>query len=625
MFGTYQNRESDQLLAPMPLFYGFGDFGGSEGISRNNPYNPFGLELCDLNGQSVEGKTCNDANYPDGYATGWVGRRLLEAGNRNFIQDMQTYRFQMGIETEFNGWDVAAYASMAQNKNVTTTEGLLNTGNIKKALEGDCTSPCVPLNLFGGQGADSSYLGDGLWSGSGSITQEMVNYITFLAHDTGRNEMKNYGFDIAGELAELPAGPVGLAFGYEYRDESGNFEPDAFIAAGLSSGNAASPISGEYDVNEWYAEVSVPIIENLELSAAARSSDYSSFGSTTNSKVGLTYSPAEMITFRATFSEGFRAPGISTLYGGNSDSYPDLADPCDVNASNFTGSGNTQTGRCASDGVPAGFTQPNTQIRTTVGGNPNAQPEESESTNFGVIINPLDNLTVYLDYYDIEIDNTISSIGSQLILNGCYTGTNQAYCNLLSRLPTGYFKDIRNTANNIGKVETSGYEVTATYDWDSSFGSWRAVADFAMLEDYDVTKANGSVEHYAGYIVGNSRNQYKDIKGNLQLIWSRGDFSASASAMYHGEADGIAATPPKTLADGTRVASDDKRQLDDIWYLDVQASYNMDNLNSIISVGIDNLLDEDPPYFPDSFANDFDPSYRTWGSQFWYARITTRF
>jgi len=232
---------------------------------------------------------------------------------------------------------------------------------------------------------------------------------------------------------------------------------------------------------------------------------------------------------------------------------------------------------------------------------------------------------VYLDYYDIEITDTISSIGGQLILNGCYTGTNPAYCGLLSRLPTGFFKDIRNTANNIGKVETSGYEVTATYDWDSSFGSWRAIADFAMLDDYDVTKANGSVEHYAGYIVGNARNQFKDVKGNLQLIWSRGDFSASASAMYHGEADGIAATPPKTLADGTRVAGDEKRQLDEIWYLDVQASYNMDNLNSIISIGIDNLLDEDPPYFPDSFANDFDPSYRTWGSQFWYARITTRF
>ena len=97
LFGIYQNRESDQLLAPMPLFYGFGDFGGSEGISANNPYNPFGLEFCDLYGNSVEGKACNSTNYPDGYATGWFGRRLLEAGNRNFIQDIQTYRLEAGI------------------------------------------------------------------------------------------------------------------------------------------------------------------------------------------------------------------------------------------------------------------------------------------------------------------------------------------------------------------------------------------------------------------------------------------------------------------------------------------------------------------------------------------------
>lgn len=624
--GTYQNRESDQLLAPMPLFYGFGDFGGGEGISRNNPYNPFGLEFCDLTGKSVEGKTCNATNYPDGYATGWLGRRLLEAGNRNYVQDMQTYRFEMGIETEINGWDVSAYAINGRNKNVTTTNGLLNTGNIKTALAGDCTSPCVPLNLFGGQGADSQYLGDGLWGGSGSITPEMVDYITFEAHDTGQNEMKSFGFDVVGDLAELPAGTVGLAFGYEFREEKGFYSPDAFIAAGLSSGNAASPVSGEYDVDEWYAEIAVPIVEGLDLSAATRFSDYSSFGNTTNSKIGLTFSPSELITIRGTYSEGFRAPSIGALYSGNNDSYPDLADPCDVNASNFTGSaGGVQTGQCATDGVPTGFTQPNTQIRTTVGGNPDTQPEESESFNFGVIVNPLDNLTVYLDFYDVEITDTISSIGSQLILNGCYQGTNPGYCSLVTRLPTGYVKDLRNTTNNIGKLETSGYEVTATYDWDSSFGSWRAVADFAFLDDYDVTKANGSVEHYAGLVVGNARSQFKDVKGNLQLFWSQGDLSAAVTAQYHSEADGIAAAPPKTLADGTKDVGDSKRGLDETWYLDVQASYNLDNYNSIITVGIDNILDEDPPYFPDSFANDFDPSYRTWGSQFWYARLTTRF
>ena len=532
-----------------------------------------------------------------------------------------TYLFVLLLKEQF----VTNEIWQIQNKNVTTTEGLLNTGNIKNALAGDCTSPCVPLNIFGGQGANSKYLGDGLWSGDGSITPEMVDYITFQAHDTGRNEMKSYGFDVVGELGALAAGPVGVAFGYEFREEKGGFSPDAFIAAGLSSGNAASPVSGEYEVDEWYVELAVPIIEGLDLSLASRYSDYSSFGDTTNSKVGLTFSPADLITFRATYSEGFRAPSIGALYSGNNDSYPDLADPCDVNASNFTGSGSTQAGRCAADGVPAGFTQPNTQIRTTVGGNPDVQPEESEGYNFGVIVNPIENLSLYFDYYDIEITDTISSIGSQLILNGCYQGTNPAYCSLVTRLPTGYVKDLRNTTNNIGQVETSGYEITATYDWDSSFGSWRAVADFAFLEDYDVTKANGSIEHYAGFIIGNARDQFKDVKGNLQLFWSQGNLSASATAQYHSESDGVAGTVPKTLSDGTKDAGDSRRTLDETWYLDVQASYNLEEYNSIISVGIDNLLDEDPPYFPDSFANDFDPSYRTWGSQFWYARLTTRF
>lgn len=625
LFGIYQNRESDQLLAPMPLFYGFGDFGGSEGISANNPYNPFGLEFCDLYGDSVEGKACNSTNYPDGYATGWFGRRLLEAGNRNFIQDIQTYRLEAGIETEYNGWDISAYAIIGQNKATTTTEGLLNTANIKKALAGDCTSPCVPMNVFGGQGPDSVYMGDGLWSGSGSITPEMVDYITFQAHDMGKNEMKSYGFDIVGELGALPAGPVGVAFGYEFRNEEGMFSPDAFIAAGLSSGNAASPTSGGFDVDEWYAEFAIPVLDNLDLSAAVRFSDYSTFGSTTNTKIGVTYSPIEMVSFRATFSEGFRAPSIGALYSGNNDSYPDLKDPCDVNSTNFTGAGGVQSGVCASQGVPNGFTQPNTQIRTTVGGNPDTKPEESKGYNFGIIVRPIENLTVYLDYYDIEIEDTISTIGSQLILNGCYTGSNPAYCSQLQRLPTGYFKDIRNTVYNIGKVETSGYEITATYDWDNTWGAWRAIADFAFLDEFDVTKANGAVEHYAGYVVGNSRDQFKDMKGNLQLFWNRDDISASVTAQYHEEVKGVASTVPKTLADGTKEAGDDPRKLDQTWYLDAQASYNLDSFNSIITVGIDNILDEDPPYFPDSFANDFDPSYRTWGSQFWYARLTTNF
>ena len=627
LFGVYQNRISDQLLAPMPLFYGFGDFGGSEGISRNNPYNPFGIEFCDLNGESVEGKACNDANYPGGYANGWFGRRLLEAGERNFIQDTETYRVALGVESSIGKWDIDAYLIWAQNKNTTTTYGLLNTGNIRKGLSGDdCKGDCVPLNVFGGQGSDGSYLGDGLWDGSGTITQEMVDYITFVAHDTGMNEMKNYGFDVSGTIMELPSGPLGLAFGIEHRKEEGKYDPDAFIAAGLSSGNASSPVAGEFEVDEGYIELAVPVTETIDLSLAVRHSDYSSFGTTTNAKYGATWSPNEIVTFRATFAEGFRAPSIGTLYGGQLDSYPDLQDPCDALSDNFTGNADgSQLGQCANDGVPTGFTQPNTQIRITQGGNPDIQPEESEGINFGVIIKPIEGLSIYADYYEVEITNTISSIGAQLILNGCYQENNQRYCSLIDRNSTGFITDLRDLSNNIGLAETSGAELSVIYEWDDKYGSWIFSSEIAFLDTFDVTRADGSVEHRAGIVNGSDRDQYKEVKGNLGIIWSDNSWSASLSAQYHGEVDGIASAYPKTLSDGSAAIGDSVTKLDATWYLDGQVSYNFDEFSTRVTLGVDNLLDEDPPLFTDSFANDFDPSYRTWGSQFWYARVSSRF
>ncbi len=60
-------------------------------------------------------------------------------------------------------------------------------------------------------------------------------------------------------------------------------------------------------------------------------------------------------------------------------------------------------------------------------------------------------------------------------------------------------------------------------------------------------------------------------------------------------------------------------------FVQLQVSYNFDEFSTRVTLGVDNLLDEDPPLFTDSFANDFDPSYRTWGSQFWYARVSSRF
>jgi outer membrane receptor protein involved in Fe transport len=625
---SYQNRQSEQLLAPMPLFYGFGDFGGQEGIAASNPFNPFGLEFCGFDGLTVDGRTCDDATLGAGnYAVGWFGRRMLEAGNRLFQQDITTYIARLGFDGEFAGWNYSVYYSYGQNESVTTTEGLLNTGNIRRALSGDdCTGDCVHLNIFGGQGADSAYLGDGLWSGSGSITQEMIDYITFTAHDTGGNTMIDYGFDISGQLFDLPAGPVGMAFGYENRQERGFFSPDAFIAAGLSSGNAADPVSGGFTLDEAYVEFQIPILENLEANLASRYSDYDTFGTTSNSKLALLWQATEDLTIRGSVAQGFRAPPIATLFGGTGDSFPDLQDPCDVNAANFTGSGTTQAGVCAAQGVPDGFTQPNSQIRITVGGNPNAQPEESESYTFGAVFSPsaIEGLSLYLDYYNIEITDTLSSIGAQIILDGCYTGSNPAYCSLITRGASGLISDLVNTTTNIGSVETSGWEFAATYDFDNDWGLWRLSFDGRLLDNYDVTQSNGDVQQRAGFVLGSARDNYTDFKFNAGVSWARDIWFGSATIQHFAAADGVANTPTTVLAGGgTNV--DSIRELDATTYVDLQAGVDLERFNSRIAVGIDNIFDQDPPFFPESFANDFDPAYRTWGSRSWYARVTTTF
>jgi len=167
----YQKRDSDRLLAPMPLFYGFGDFGGSEGIGAGNPYNPFGIEFCDLSGTANDGRTCDDATLGAGnYAVGWFGRRMLETGNRLYTDDIETSRLMLSLDGMVMGFDYSAYFSKATNNALNTTDGLLDTGAVKRALASDCGpdgNGTTCLNIFGGQGADSAYIGNGLWSGSG--------------------------------------------------------------------------------------------------------------------------------------------------------------------------------------------------------------------------------------------------------------------------------------------------------------------------------------------------------------------------------------------------------------------------------------------------------------------------
>ena len=624
----YGNRKSSQALAPTPLFVGsaFGDPGFI--ISANNPWNPTGIDLS------------TDIPFGEPGNLYLVGRRMFEAGYRQFSQDVDHFQFNGGFEGEFEladrtfYWDANYVYSRTQQN--TITDGLLNMDRVKLALgdPANCTAPCTPLNLFGG----STDIGQG------SITSEMLDYITFTAQDALESELKGYSLNLSGDLFELPAGMIGFATGWEKRWVEGSDQPDALIAAGITSGNSRQPTFGAYDVEELFLELAIPLIadapmmQSVDLELATRYSDYSNFGDTTNSKVGLKWRVNDELLLRGTLSEAFRAPSISELFLGHSDSYPALVDPCN-------GGGNGAPG-CV--GVPSSYQQANTQIRITVGGNDELAPEEAETFTYGLVYSPsfADGLSLTFDVFDIEIDGAVSSTGAQTILNAC-AETGETFCSLIERTAAGSISDLFNGLVNLGGQTTSGFDTEIDYNFDTDIGEFRFNMGLTYIDERTIINVDPvtdtSVEfNEAGRAF--DRDVVPRIRSNMSLNWSKGDWGANYLVRYIGHTvedcnfgddsdntgtlyeDKLCSDPGESIfdADGSLVEKESTNELKAMAYHDVSVSYYFtDDIQ--ISAGVNNLWDTDPRTSYTTFANSFDPSMYEIPGRFPYIRINTKF
>ena len=620
----YQNRQSDQLLAPTPLFIGTlaGGSGGNVGIAADNRFNPFGQEIGVQN-------------------PGFVGRRMVEVGNRQFLQDLDTYYISPSVSGDFLlgnryfNWDASYLYTRSETNQL--TDGLLNIANVQQGLGPDsqCTGGCVPFNLFGGPG---------------SITQAMVDYVTFTAQDRQVQDLTMYSVNFsAANLFELPAGPMGLAVGAEYREEFGRDTPDALIAAGLSSGNIRQPTGGEYDVREFFGEVSLPLVADLpginllNASIAGRYSDYSNFGSETTSKFTLEYRPYEDLLVRGTFAESFRAPSVQELFLGNSDSFPSVTDPCsDLN----NAPNNTVRTNCVAQGVPANgsYQQINNQILTTVGGNVDLNPESGESITAGIVFSPaqIEGLTFYADYFDYDIEDFITTLGAQTILDGC--ASSGVFCDLIQRVPTGNVVNIINTATNVGGIETSGWDFAMDYriPFFKDYGDFGVTWDLQYIDEYtqfNPDPATGGltpdVNVKAGRFVGTSTpTAIPRVKSNLRFDWGRGDWGATLTFRYIGEMEedctdglnpslttfGLCSRPNEFDSDGNPL-----NDIDATVYTDAQVTLQLPGFNTQLTAGARNLLNEDPPISFNAFANSFDPSMHEIPGVFGYVQLKTEF
>ena len=604
--GAYNNRKSTNQAAPEPIFIGpFAEAGAIADnivIDASNPYNPFGINVFD-----------------DGF--GFIGRRPLEAGPRVFNQNVDTTYFSTGLEGSFTAadrnwfWDVNGVYGRNQGSQRKT--GALNIARIATALGPvdvcNNTPGCVPLNIFGGQG-----------DGSGTITPEMLNYISFVQSDNSEQELTDFSANISGDLIELPAGPLSVAVGYEYRKKSGFFQPDAVVVAGESNGVPASPTSGEFSVDEFYAEFLVPVLadqkyaEMLDFSVAFRSSDYSTSGSDTTSKFGFQYMPTSNLMFRGSFAEGLRAPSIGELFGTQARFDAQLNDPCNsVNGvtPNLPG--------CA--GVPDGYEQINPQISTLTGGNPGLSPEEAETLTLGLVYSPewaddlswANSLDFEVTYYDIEVDGAIQAVDAQFILDTCAVTPGNRLCSNFSRDSFGNIENFSNQLTNIGSIETSGVDFNVNwtspqFDWGYLQAAWNN--SFVNEFDEDGRDLDGIEANDSGIPNWNS---------NLYTTLNFRDWRVTWGSRYIG---GLTETCAGFLI-GQGLCSDESagtNNLGGTTFHDLQVIFPEWNKVQL-EVGINNVTDKRPPTCFSCSLNGYDPSTYDGEGQFGYIRATVKF
>jgi len=614
--GMFNERQSTNRAAPEPIFIGpeagTGGLGDLTTIDVTNPYNPFGFTL-------------DASNFI------FAGRRPIEGGARIFKQDVNTSYLGTGVKGVWNvgdkiyEWDVN-YA-WSKNRADQIKTGGYNSRHILTALGPlatcQATPGCVPLNIFG----------------AGSITQDMLDYISFTQKDVSQNAMRLLSANLTGELFDMPAGSAGFAVGFESRHQSGFFEPDAVVTAGETNGVPSSPTSGAFNVDEYYGELNLPVIsgsQDLSVSIAFRSSDYNTSGSKTTSKYGFKYQPFDDLIVRGSFSEGFRAPSIGELFSSASRFDATLTDPCsNASASNQA--------RCLALGVPAGFVGTGGQISVITGGNADLNPESSKSKNFGFVYSPefvsdldwVDSFHISYNYYNIELDHAIQAIDAQTQLDQCVVASNDSFCNGITRTTAGTIVNFQNRLVNIGRIDTNGYDIklgylSPVYDWGQLAINWNNT----IVNSYKES-ALGLVTSLEG-IERNDRGIPK-WKFDLTFDWKRGDWGASWTMRYvdsltescsdfqDGSSVSFVAlglcSQPNTVDEGLSL-----NKLNSTSVHDLQVRWTPSNWETDIqfSGGIQNLFNQDPPACMSCSLNGYDPSTYWSQGQFFYLQASLK-
>ncbi len=468
MFNDY---ESIAQIAPSGNFFETGT------INCGNPFLPVG---------SLATIGCTPALVAaNGSVPMYIGRRNVEGGGRQQSFANNSFRAVAGVRGAINdgwGYDVSAqYSSVSSNTStlnyfvvprLARALNVVDVGGVptcQSVIDGTDAN-CVPWNPFV----------------PGGITQDQLDYLQASGLQIGRINQEIYNASVNGDLgvygikSPLASDGIQVVFGTEWRRDTLKNDVDSLQEAGqlAGSGGPTIGISGGTKVEELFMEARVPIAqdqafaESLSFDTAYRYSDYGDGVQTDTYKFGLEWAPIQDVRLRGSFQKAVRAANIVELFTAQGFNLFDMTgDPCGADARDLEAS----EAECIASGVPAGnvganaLDSPAGQYNFLQGGNTALTPEEADTYSYGVVFTPrfAPGLAITVDYFDILIENTISTFGSINTLNACYVNNDPAACDRINRNPNGQLwvgsGHVVDTNINIGAVSTKGWDLNATY------------------------------------------------------------------------------------------------------------------------------------------------------------------
>jgi len=619
---SFMDDQTFAQIAAAGLFLNGGPGPGSGYLV--NCDNPF------MTPNQVQTFCTNQGFGPDDVISLDIGRRNVEGAGR--LNDLQhtSYRGVVGMRGSISdawGYDVYGMYGTTEFSNSYFNDFSIQrggkaliarrdgNGNIVCGVNADADPTnddplCFPYDVFSPAGPSAQSLGFVQIPGfqNGFTREEVVS--ASVTGDLGQNGIK------------LPTATdgMGVAFGAEYRSEQSQLRNDvAFRTGDLSGqGGAVFDSDGSYDVSEVFAELRLPLVqgkagaESLMLETGYRYSDYSLGFDTDTYKFGLEWAPVPDIRLRGSFQQAVRAPNIQELFRPTGLQLDGNTDPCagDFDPNTLLQDEPTATeAQCALTGVLPGQygsiqQNPAAQYNGITGGNPDLDPESSDTTSFGLVFTPrfAEGLTVTVDYFDIMVENVIGPIGADLILNKCLSTGDPEFCTLIQRAPgsgdiwsaQGFVID---PTLNLGSLATKGIDLEANYKFEiGGAGSLGVQLIGTYLEElvteplpnnptYDCAGLYGTV---CGVPAPEWRHKLRTTWAtpwnlDLTLTWRHLD-----EVIVDNLVDNPNFTPGAPVFDEKLAAQD---------YVDLAVAYVMEVGPSALTMrlGINNITDEEPP------------------------------